>query len=240
MTRADGATTGARLESVNVGGVRTVMLGERPIRTAIWKAPVEGPIRLSGVNLDGDDQADREVHGGPDKAVYAYAAEDLDWWTSRLGRPVTPGTFGENLTTRGIDLADALVGERWSIGSAILEVTQPRTPCYKLGIRMGDRRFPAAFAAAGRPGAYLRIVEEGSLLAGDPIRVLSRPDHGVTIGLVSRAYHSDHRLAPRLLDAPELPGHGSAGRCTRWAPGRRECAADDGRHRSGGSFAHRP
>ena len=162
-------------------------------------------IRLRGVNLDGDDQADREVHGGPDKAVYAYAAEDLAWWGARLGRPVEPGTFGENLTTQDIDLADALVGERWSVGSAVLEVTQPRVPCYKLGIRMDDPRFPAAFAAAGRPGAYLRIVSAGSLQAGDPIRVLSRPDHGVTIGLVSRAYHSDHRLAARLLDAPELP-----------------------------------
>jgi MOSC domain-containing protein YiiM len=205
MERADSRSTGARVESVNVGGVRTVMLGERPVQTAIWKAPVDGPVRLRGVNLDGDDQADREVHGGPDKAVYAYAAEDLDWWTTTLGRPVEQGTFGENLTTRGIDLGDALLGERWSVGSALLEVTQPRVPCYKLGIRMGDRRFPAAFAAAGRPGAYLRIVEEGSLQAGDPIRVLSRPDHGVTIALVTRAYHSDHRLAARLLDAPELP-----------------------------------
>ena len=205
MLRASGGPTGARLESVNVGGVRTVMLGERRVRTAIWKAPVEGQVRLSGVNLDGDDQADREVHGGPDKAVYAYAAEDLAWWTATLGRPVEPGTFGENLTTRGIDLAGAVVGERWSVGSVILEVTQPRVPCYKLGIRMGDRRFPAVFAAAGRPGAYLRIVEAGSLQAGDPIRILARPDHGVTIALVTRAYHSDHRLAARLLDAPELP-----------------------------------
>jgi MOSC domain-containing protein YiiM len=205
MLRADGGPAGARLKTVNVGRVRTVMLGERPVRTAIWKAPVDGPVRLRGVNLDGDDQADREVHGGPDKAVYAYAAEDLDWWTARLGRPVEPGTFGENLTTHGIDLADAVIGERWSVGSVFLEVTQPRVPCYKLGIRMGDPRFPAEFAAAGRPGAYLRIVEEGGLQAGDPIRVLSRPDHGVTIALVTGAYHSDHRLAARLLDAPELP-----------------------------------
>lgn len=205
MHRAGGGPTGARLESVNVGGVRTVVLGERPVRTAIWKTPVDGVVRLRGVNLDGDDQADREVHGGPDKAVYAYSAEDLDWWTASLGRAVEPGTFGENLTTRGVDLADAAIGERWSVGSVILEITQPRVPCYKLGIRMGDRRFPAAFAAAGRPGAYLRIVEEGGVQAGDPIRVLSRPDHGVTIALVSRAYHSDHRLAARLLDAPELP-----------------------------------
>jgi MOSC domain-containing protein YiiM len=205
MRPIERVSTPAEVVSVNVGGVRTVMLDERPVRTAIWKAPVEGPVELRGVNLDGDDQADREVHGGPDKAVYAYAVEDLAWWAARLGRPVEPGTFGENLTTQGVDLTNALVGERWAVGSAVLEVTQPRVPCFKLGIRMGDRRFPAAFAAAGRPGAYLQIVEEGSLQARDPIRVVSRPAHGVTIGLVTRAYHSDHRLAARLLDAPELP-----------------------------------
>jgi MOSC domain-containing protein YiiM len=205
MRRLEHVSTSAEVVSVNVGGVRTVMLGERPVRTAIWKAPVEGPIQLRGVNLDGDDQADREVHGGPDKAVYAYAAEDLAWWAARLGRPVAPGTFGENLTTRGVDLTSVLVGERWSVGSAVLEVTQPRVPCFKLGIRMGDRHFPAAFAGAGRPGAYLAIVAKGDLRAGDPIRVVSRPAHDVTIGLVDRAYHSDHRLAERLLTAPQLP-----------------------------------
>ena len=195
----------ARLGSVNVGRVRTVTLGERPVRTAIWKAPTDGLVRLRGVNLDGDDQADRSVHGGPDKAVYAYAAEDLAWWTDKLSRRLGPGMFGENLTTSGLDLGAALIGERWSVGSAVLEVSQPRVPCYKLGIRMGDPRFPAAFAAAGRPGLYLRIVKQGGLRAGDPIRVLSRPDHGVSIGLVTRAYHMDHGLAARLLDAPELP-----------------------------------
>jgi MOSC domain-containing protein YiiM len=205
MDRMDHPPTVAAVESVNVGEVRTVMLGERRVRTAIWKAPIEGPVRLHGVKLEGDAQADRAVHGGPDKAVYAYAAEDLAWWTDRLDRPVAPGTFGENLTTRGIDLDEALVGERWTVGSTVLEVTQPRVPCYKLGIRMGDPRFPAAFAAAGRSGAYLRIIAEGILQAGDPIHVLSKPDHGVTIGLVRSAYHSDHRLAARLLDAPELP-----------------------------------
>ena len=191
--------------SVNVGKVRTVTLDGRPVRTAIWKSPVEGRVRLRGVNVDGDDQADRSVHGGPDKAVYAYAAEDLQWWASDQGRDVGPGTFGENLTTHGIDLADAVIGERWAVGSTVLEVTQPRIPCYKLGIRMADRRFPAQFAAAGRPGAYLRIVEPGEAEAGDAIRVVSRPRHGLTVGQVERAYHADRSLVPRLLTAPELP-----------------------------------
>ncbi len=172
--------------------------------TGIWKVPVSGPIRIQDVNLAGDEQADRSVHGGPDKAVYAYAQEDLSWWTAEIGQLVAPGTFGENLTTAGIDVTNAVVGERWAVGSAVLEVSQPRTPCYKLGIRMADQHFPTRFAAAGRPGAYLRIVAEGDVAAGGDIRVLSRPDHGVTVGLVERAYHADRSLVPRLLDAPEL------------------------------------
>jgi MOSC domain-containing protein YiiM len=201
--RADASA--ASVLSVNVGGVRTVMLGERPIQTAIWKAPVSGPVAVRGVNLAGDRQADRSVHGGPDKAVYTYAGEDHTWWEERLGRPVLPGTFGENLTTAGVNLAAAVVGERWAVGTTVLEVAQPRIPCFKLGIRMGDPRFPARFAAAGRPGAYLRIVAEGEVAAGDEIRVVSRPDHGLTVGMVERAYHQDRTLIPRLLDAPGRP-----------------------------------
>ena len=203
----DGPALGspAAVVSVNVGEIRTVTLRGRAVRTAIWKSPVSGPVRIRGVNVDGDDQADRMVHGGPEKAVYAYAAEDLAWWTAGLGRPLEPGTFGENVTTAGIDLTAALIGERWAVGTTVLEVTQPRIPCFKLGIRMGDPRFPARFAAAARPGAYLRIVSEGEIAAGDGIRVVSRPDHGVTVGLVERAYHQDRSLVPRLLDAPDLP-----------------------------------
>lgn len=189
---------------MNVGTIRTVSFRGSPVTTGIWKAPVSGPIRARGVNLAGDDQADQSVHGGADKAIYAYALEDLSWWTVELGQSVAPGTFGENLTTAGIDVTNAVVGERWAVGSAVFEVSQPRTPCYKLGMRMADQQFPPRFAAAGRPGAYLRIVTEGDVAAGDEIRVLSRPDHGVTVGLVERAYHADRSLVPRLLDAPEL------------------------------------
>lgn len=200
-----GAVAAGAVASVNVGAVRTVMMAGRPVRTAIWKSPVEGRVAVRGVNVDGDDQADRTVHGGPDKAVYAYASEDLAWWSERVGRSLEPGTFGENLTTVGIDLTAAVVGERWAVDTAVLEVTQPRIPCFKLGIRMGDPRFTRWFAASARPGAYLRILAPGDIAAGDPIRVLARPDHGVTVGLVERAYHADRSLLPRLFDAPELP-----------------------------------
>jgi MOSC domain-containing protein YiiM len=195
----------ATVVSVNVGQPREVALGKRLIRTAIWKDPVEGRLPLRGVNFAGDDQADRSVHGGPDKAVYAYASEDTAWWEHELGRALGPGTFGENLTLRGVDLTGARVGERWAVGSAVLEVRQPRLPCFKLGLRMGDPRFVKRFAAAGRPGAYFGIVQEGDVGAGDELELLERPDHGVTIGLIAHVYLHERRRARELLTAPALP-----------------------------------
>ena len=192
------------VESVNVGTPREVGWRGGTVRTAIWKDPVQGPVKVRGVNVDGDRQANLEAHGGVDKALYAYGAEDLEWWAGQLGREVPPGSFGENLTVRGVDVSGALVGERWRAGGTLLEVSQPRTPCFKLGIRMGSQRFPSRFAAAGRPGAYLRILAEGEVAAGDPVEVVHRPGHGLTVAEVSRIYHQDHAGAARLLQVPEL------------------------------------
>ena len=158
--------------SVNIGQPRTVSWRGRSVTSAIWKHPVDGPVTVDGVNLDGDDQADRRVHGGLDKAVYSYSAEDYAWWSAQVGA-LTPGTFGENLTISGIDFGAAHIGDRWRIGSALLEVAQPRQPCFKLGIRMDDDTFPDRFAAAQRPGIYLRIVEGGTVAAGDTIEVVA-------------------------------------------------------------------
>lgn len=193
-----------RVVSVNVGRPREFAFQRGTATSAIWKQPVSGPVAARGVNLDGDDQADRTVHGGPDKAVYAYAAADYAFWEATLGQRLDPGTFGENLTIAELDVSHALVGERWQIGTAEFEVSQPRIPCYKLGHRMGDQRFPSRFADAERPGAYLRIAREGSLQTGDTVRVVHRPDHGLTVALVARAYHVDRSLVPRLLEVPEL------------------------------------
>lgn len=192
---------------VSVGGVRTVDTGSRAVQTGIWKTPVDGRVAVRGVNLDGDDQADREVHGGPDKAVYAYAIEDTRWWEApgQLGRDLGPGAFGENLTTEGLDLTSARIGDRWRVGSTLLEVRQTRVPCFKLGLRMGDPTFLKTFAHARRPGAYLGILEEGDVGAGDRIEVVFRPDHEVTTALMTEALLHDHDLLPRLLDAPALP-----------------------------------
>ncbi len=175
-----------RVASVNVGTPREVAVGDRRIRTSIWKDPVAGRIAIRGVNLEGDDQSDRRVHGGELKAVYAYAREDLDWWGQALGQTLGSGTFGENLTTQGIDVSDARVGERWQVGTALLEVTQPRLPCYKLEARMERPGFIAEFIDGGRPGAYLRIVEAGEVGAGDAVRVLSRPEGTPSVAEVMR------------------------------------------------------
>jgi MOSC domain-containing protein YiiM len=193
-----------RLRSVQVGRPREFDFNGRPARSAIWKSPVAGPVAVRGVNLDGDDQADREAHGGPDKAVYAYAHEDLEWWSQRLGRELHPGEFGENLTTAGIDVTNARVGERWAIGSTVLEVSEPRVPCWRLGVRMNDHEFPRRFTEALRPGAYLRIISEGFLEAGEAVRVISRPDHELTIQDVFRIYTRDRTEAGRLLAVPEI------------------------------------
>ncbi len=174
--------------------------------SAIGKAPVAGRVKVEGVNLAGDDQADRRVHGGPDKAVYAYAAEDTAWWSAELERDdLGPGMFGENLTTDGVDVTNAVIGERWRIGTVELEVCQPRLPCFKLGLRFEDPLMLKRFAQAGRPGAYLRIFTEGELEAGDEVDITHRPSHGVTIAQVARAILLDEAELAHAAQAPELP-----------------------------------
>ena len=194
----------SRILSVNVGEQRVTEFRGHAVMTGIYKSPVEGPVRVEGVNLVGDEQADRRVHGGVHKAVYAYASEDYGWWSGQLGSPLAPGTFGENLTTEGVEVGAAVPGQRWRTGGVVLEVSEPRMPCYKLGIRMDDPGFPALFSVAGRPGTYLRIVEEGSLAAGDLIEIGPPPEHGLTVADIARIYDRDHREAERLLEVPEL------------------------------------
>jgi len=166
--------------SVNVGLPRVIEWHGRDVETAIWKEPIEGRVAVRGVNLVGDGQADRRVHGGVAKAVYSYAAEDYAWWADTLGRPFTPGTFGENLTLAGVDLSGAEIGSRWRIGTALLEISQPRFPCFKLGVRMGDASFVPEFELAARFGAYFRIVEEGDVGAGDAVELVAAAPRGAS------------------------------------------------------------
>ena len=196
--------TRGKVLSVNVGLPREFEYNGRPARSAIWKSPVAGRVAARGVNLAGDDQADRRAHGGPDKAVYAYAVEDHGWWAQQIGRPLQYGELGENLTTEGIDVNGALVGEHWAIGTTVLEVSEPRVPCWRLGVRMNDKLFPRRFTEALRPGAYLRILVEGDVGASDEIRVLERPDHELTVRDVLRIYAFDRQEVGRLLTVPRM------------------------------------
>ena len=199
--------TDGRLLSVNLAEPRTLQRRGRPQRTGIWKRSAMHPVRVTEGGLDGDFVGDRRAgHGAPDKTVYSYAREDYAWWEAELERDLEPGTFGENLTLEGLNASRAEVGERWRVGEALLEVTGPRLPCWKLGVKMEDPKFVKRFGKALRLGAYLRVLEEGEVAAGDSAEVVERPGHGVTVELVGRAMLGERELAPRLLEAPALGG----------------------------------
>ncbi|MBS2537074.1 MOSC domain-containing protein [Catenulispora sp. NF23] len=204
MSTARPDAVGGLLISVNVGVPRDVELNGEVRQTAIFKDPVPGRVKVVDHHVEGDRQADRVDHGGVHKAVYAYSREDLDFWAAELGREIEDGFVGENLTISGYDVSHAVVGERWRVGGVEFEVAQPRIPCWKLGVRAGDQRMTRRFEQALRPGAYLRVVTEGDVGAGDPVEVLSRPEHGFTVTDASRIFHRDRAEAERLLAVSEL------------------------------------
>ena len=155
--------TGGRLLSVNVGGPREVEWEGKTVRTAIWKAPVDGPRMVRRINIDGDDQADRLAHGGEHRAVFVYQIESYRYWERELGRDdFTYGQFGENFTVEGLADDEVCIGDRYRIGGALFEVTQPRVTCYRVGIRMDEPAMPSLLVAHHRPGFYLRVLEEGA------------------------------------------------------------------------------
>jgi MOSC domain-containing protein YiiM len=190
-----------RVVSVNVGRPAPLATGRRVVESAIGKAPVEGPVAVRGVNLAGDEQADKQNHGGVDQAVYAYASEDIAFWSDVTGLDLGPGAFGENLTLAGVDVRGARIGERWRIGSAELRVTGPRVPCFKLEAKIGVRGFQRQFLHAGRYGAYLAIVGEGELQAGDAVEIIHQPEHEVTPALIIEALLLDRSRIPELEPA---------------------------------------
>lgn len=185
-----------RLLSVNTGRPAPLATPRRTVLSSIVKRPVAGPVAVGPDGLEGDEQADRANHGRRFQAVYAYASEDVAWWSHRLGRSLGAAAFGENLTLEGIDCTNARVGERWRVGTAELRVTAPRIPCFKLAALMGDPGFVRTFARAARPGAYLAVERQGTIAAGDPVERVHVPGHGVTVGLMATA---------TLLDAARLP-----------------------------------
>jgi MOSC domain-containing protein YiiM len=204
-----------RVLSVNVGQPR--MNKWKPITlTGIDKRPADGPVMVTApgpkgtgeVGLAGDRVYDVRNHGGPDQAVYAYAREDLDTWAAALGRVLPNGVFGENLTTTGVRVNDALIGERWRVGrELLLEVSCPRIPCGTFQGWLERDGWIKQFARAALPGAYLRVIEPGPVSAGDPVRIEHRPAHEVTIAVTFRALTGEPDLLPGLLAADAMPDH---------------------------------
>lgn len=195
----------ARVIAVSTGPEADLVVGGKPARTAIDKRPAAGQIVVRALGLAGDEYADKENHGGHEQAVYAYAREDLDWWVERLGYELRNGLFGENITTSGLDITGALIGEIWRIGTAVVQVTSPRIPCITFQSWMDEPHWVKRFAAADRPGAYLRVLTEGTVGAGDEAEVLGRPAERVTVAESMRAYYGDQDLMRRVL---QVPGRG--------------------------------
>lgn len=195
-----------RVVSVNLGVVTEAeWAGDASGRSGIDKRPAAGRVPVGADGVGGDFIAERAHHGGPEQAVYAYATEDADWWATELGRPLPPGRFGENLSTLGVDVTGAVIGEQWAVGSTLLQVTKPRTPCRTFAGFWGVPDLIKRFTVRAAPGAYLRVLRVGEVGADDPVEVVARPAHGITIGEVFRALTREPELLPRLLDTPDLP-----------------------------------
>lgn len=171
-----------RLATICVAQPTYVRDGKEMVRTGIFKQPVAGPVRAGRTNLEGDGQADLENHGGEHMAVYAYSADHYAWWRQQLGRDeLAHGSFGENLTIEGLDESQVCLGDEWRIGGARFAVTQPRVPCFKLGLRLGDPKVPKRFAKSLRTGCYLMVLEEGAVEAGDEVEPVQRGRRGIRV-----------------------------------------------------------
>src|SRR5437773_2448323 len=195
-----------KLGSINVGLPREVQWHGKAVLTSIFKAPVEGSVKVRRLNLEGDRQSDLNVHGGADKAVYVYPAEHYAFWRAEVpGVDLPWGAFGENLTTEGLMENSVHIGDRFGIGSAEFVVTQPRMPCFKLGIRFGRQDIVKRFLHSGRAGFYFSVFREGEVTAGDSIELLKRDEQGVTVADVVNLYQRDATNQDLLRRASELP-----------------------------------
>ncbi|GGW99331.1 sulfurase [Streptomyces noursei] len=216
----------ATLLTVNIGRATPSAHSSAEGGTGIDKRPVDGPVAVAapgpkgtaGSGLAGDAVVDLRHHGGDDQAVYAYAREDLDDWQRQLDRELANGVFGENLTTAGLDVSDARIGERWRIGpEVLLEVTSPRIPCRTFQGWLDERGWIKRFTQAAVPGAYLRVLEAGEIRAGDTVTVEHRPDHDVTVALMFRALTTRRELLPRLLAAGDALHEEARATATKYA-----------------------
>jgi MOSC domain-containing protein YiiM len=195
----------AKLISVNVGLPRVVMSNGDPVPTGIFKEPVAGRVILRTLNLDGDGQADLSVHGGPSKAVYVYPSEHYDYWRNELPDiQLSWGMFGENFTSAGLFETELNIGDKFGVGSAVVAVTEPRLPCYKLALKFGRPDIVKRFLASERTGFYFAVLREGDVAAGDPVKLIERSKHSLTVSDVTRLYTSGKHNAELLRRAIEV------------------------------------
>jgi len=198
-----------RLLSLNVGLPRQVRFQGELVTTGIFKKPVQGSVRLRKLNLEGDKQADLKVHGGVDKAVYAYAGEHYDYWRQELPEMSLPwGMFGENFTTQGMFEESVNIGDQFKVGTANLIATQPRMPCYKLGVKFGNMDMIKRFLASGLTGVYFKVMKEGELEQGDEIKLIKKAENSVTVKDIVRIYtidKDDIQTIERAIKIKDLP-----------------------------------
>ncbi|MGB3632895.1 MAG: MOSC domain-containing protein [Rubrobacteraceae bacterium] len=203
----DTCTPGARLVSLNVGMPQPLDHRGQDVQSGIFKTPVEGALWIDEIRLEGDDQADKIGHGGPNRRVCVHPLENFPYWAGRIGQPLKHGAFGENFTTEGLVESEVIIGDVYRVGTSVLQVSQPRTPCFKLAARYGVKQLAGWFAQTGLTGFYLRLPEAGKFQTDDTISLLDRPLHGVTVLETNRVMYRDRRdfaALERLLSVPEL------------------------------------
>ena len=198
------------ITSINRGNKQTIKFNGEDVVTGIFKSPVENAVHVSHMGIDGDIIVDKRFHGGTDQAIYLYSSEDYAWWAKEVGDDLAPGTFGENLTTQGLDITELTIGDRLTIGEVELEITAPRTPCFKLATRMDDPTFPKKFVNAARPGAYARVLKEGTIKTGDEIVLEKTNGKYANILDVFNIWHgkdTDPKLMQKILASPTAALH---------------------------------
>ncbi len=191
--------------SINRAQKRLIEFNGEQVDTGIFKTAVSGKVKVTSLGIESDVIADSSVHGGLDQAVYLYSAEDYQWWAAKLGKELAPGSFGENLTTEGLDLRALKIGDRLSIGTVLLEISAPRTPCFKLAVKMADTSFVKQFARAARPGAYARVLQEGAIAAGDHVTVKKTAEDYAGVVEVFEAWHAKDPAPALFLKAVRSP-----------------------------------
>lgn len=199
-----------RVVSINIASKQTIEFNGNIFETGIYKVPVQIAVQVTQLGLKGDTIVNKEVHGGVDQAIYMYHKEDYDWWEAKLGRKLEFGTFGENLTIEGFQDYTWVIGDRLAINDVVLEISAPRAPCFKLGVKMGDSHFVKQFVQACRPGAYARVIQEGSITNGDSVLIEKTGNSYATVNEVFVEWHSkekSRKVLEKALNSPLASVH---------------------------------